>query len=208
MKKIIGLLISVSIIFLSFSSISVKAETKTYTRGVVNGTSVSVRTGAGTNYSLVKTDTGSGIYLSSPESVEVLGSTNGWYHIQFLYSGFLYTGYINSQYLSVTTVNLDSNYENELINKGFPKSYAEKLTKLHALHPNWSFEVSNTGLNWNDVINGEAYPVNKNLISSSNQSLRSTEDGAYINGVYTQYGSGWYAASKQTISYLWIQEIS
>lgn len=197
------------VVFLSFMMIflpmfqikNVYAQTETYTKGVVKGNDVSVRTGAGTNYGLVKSDTGGSIYLSSPESVEVLGSTNGWYKIKFLYSGFLYTGYINGSYLTTTTVTIDNNYKNSLITKGFPESYAKKLAILHALHPNWQFEVSKTGLNFSDVIQGEAYPVNKNLINSSNPTLRSTEDGAYINGVYTQYGTGWYAASKQTIAY-------
>ena len=197
------------ILFLSFMMVilpviqvkNVYAQTETYTRGVVKGNDVSVRTGAGTNYGLVKTDTGGSIYLSSPESVEVLGSTNGWYKIKFLYSGFLYTGYINVSYLTTTTVTIDNNYKNSLITRGFPESYAKKLAILHALHPNWQFEISKTGLNFSDVVQGEAYPVNKNLINSSNSSLRSTEDGAYMNGVYTQYGTGWYAASKQTIGY-------
>lgn len=205
----INKIINKFVVFVSFMMVilpmfqikTVYAETETYTKGIVKGNDVSVRTGAGTNYGLVKNDTGGSIYLSSPESVEVLGSTNGWYQIRFLYSGFLYTGYINGRYLTTTTVTINNDYKNSLITKGFPESYAKKLSILHALHPNWQFEVSNTGLNYSDVVQGEAYPVNKNLINSSNSSLRSTEDGAYINGVYTQYGTGWYAASKQTISY-------
>lgn len=199
MKKILVVLISICMIILPVKN--VKAENKTFTRGVITGNSISVRTGPSTNYSLVKNDVGNSIYLYKPESVEVLGSTNGWYHISFLYSGFNYTGYVYGQYLTPTTVTIDSNYENSLKAKGFPASYATKLAKLHALHPNWDFVVANTNLNWSDVINGEAYPINKNLIQSSNASLRSTEDGAYSNGTYTQYGSGWYAASKQTIGY-------
>lgn len=199
MKKILLVLISFCIVFLPMNI--VKADNNTFTKGVVTGNGVSVRTGPSTGYSLVKNDTNSSIYLSKPESVEVLGTTNGWYQIRFLYSGFIYTGYISGSYLRVTTVNLDNNYKNSLISKGFPESYAEKLTKLHSLHPNWNFEVSNKGIQWNDAINGEAYPINKNLIQSSNTSLRSTEDGAYINGKYIEYGTGWYAASKQTIGY-------
>lgn len=193
--------ISIFTIFFQINIKNVNAAVTTYTRGVVKGSSVSIRTGAGTNYSLLKSDTGSGIYLSSPESVEVLGSNNGWYQIRFLYSGFIYTGYIRSDYLTTTTVNIDNNYESSLISKGFPSGYAKKLAILHALHPSWNFEVSNTGLDWNTVITSESYPVNKNLINSSNATLRSTNDGAYSNGVYTQYGTGWYAASSQTIAY-------
>lgn len=199
MKKI--LLFIITLVMIIFPYRIVNAEAKTFTRGIVTGNGVSVRTGPSTGNGLVKTDTESGITLSKPESVEVIGSTNGWYKIQFLYSGFIYTGYISSQYVTTTTVNIDENYKNTLRSKGFPESYVEKLAILHALHPNWDFKVSGPNLNFNDVINGEAYPVNKNLIQSSNASLRSTEDGAYVNGTYTQYGTGWYAASKQTIGY-------
>lgn len=199
MKK--TLLLIITIVMIIFPYRVVNAESKTFTRGVVTGNGVSVRTGPSTGNALVKTDTGSGITLSRPESVEVIGSENGWYKIQFLYSGFIYTGYISSQYVTTKTVSIDDNYKNTLRSKGFPESYVEKLAILHALHPNWDFKVSGPNLNFNDVVNGEAYPVNKNLIQSSNASLRSTEDGAYVNGNYTQYGTGWYAASKQTIGY-------
>ena len=199
MKKILVILISLCMIFLPINS--VKADNNTFTKGVVTGSGVYVRSGPSTGYSPVKTDTGSSITLSKPESVEVIGESSGWYQIKFLYSGFTYTGYMRNDYIKTTTVNLDNNYKNSLINKGFPESYADKLTKMHALHPNWNFEVSYKGITWNDIINGEASPVNKNLIETSNASLRSTEDGAYVNGTYTQYGTGWYAASKQTIGY-------
>ncbi|MBQ9023714.1 MAG: hypothetical protein IJ105_00665 [Bacilli bacterium] len=199
MKKVLFVILSFCIIFLPMNS--VKADNNTFIKGVVTGSGVSVRTGPSKNYSLVKNDINESIYLSKPESVEVLGSTNGWYQIKFLYSGFIYTGYISADYLRVTTVTIDNSYKNSLMAKGFPESYAEKLTKLHALHPNWNFIVSNTNLNWNDAVNGEATPVSKNQIQSTNATLRSTEDGAYSNGTYTQYGTGWYAASKQTIGY-------
>ena len=199
MKKILIVLISFCMVLLPVKN--VKANNNTFTRGIVTGSGVYVRSGPSTSYSPVKTDTNSSITLSSPESVEVLSSSNGWYQIRFLYSGFIYTGYMRNDYIRTTTVNLDSNYRNTLIAKGFPESYVDKLTKMHALHPNWNFEVSFKGIQWNDAVNGEGYPVNKNLIETSNASLRSTEDGAYSNGTYTQYGTGWYAASKQTIGY-------
>ena len=132
-KKIVVFLSLMMVILPIFQIKTVYADSETYIRGVVKGTDVSVRTGAGSNYSLVKSDTGSSIYLSSPESVEVLGSTNGWYQIRFLYSGFTYTGYINGNYLTTTTVTIDNNYKNSLISKGFPESYAKKLAILHAL---------------------------------------------------------------------------
>ena len=199
MKKI--LLFIITLVMIIFPYRMVKADNGIIIRGVVNTSKVVVRTSPSANSSIVKTDTGNDIYLYSPESVEVVGTSGQWYHVELLYSGFLYRGYIYYPYLNIEIKNIDDAYKNTLRSKGFPESYIEKLSKLHALHPNWDFKVSGPNLNFNDVVNGEAYPVNKNLIQSSNASLRSTEDGAYVNGNYTQYGTGWYAASKQTIGY-------
>lgn len=196
MKKIFSLLLTLCIFILPTNVLA-----ESFSRGVLTGDEVSVRTSPSYSASLVKTDTGSGIYLYKPESVEVIGTSGEWYQIRFLYSGFTYTGYINGRYLSVTTVELDSNYENTLRSKGFPETYIKKLSKLHSLHPEWDFEVSNTNLDWNTSVYQESIPINKSLIQSGNATLRSTEDGAYSNGTYTQYGSGWYAASRQTIGY-------
>ncbi len=115
------------------------------------------------------------------------------------YEGWIWSGYLKD----FRTYTTDDNYANSLKNKGFPDSYILPLTKLHAVYPNWNFEVSKygSGLNWNDVINGEYNPVYKNLISGPNESLRSTDGAAYNAGTYTQFEPGWYAPSKQTIAF-------
>lgn len=67
-------------------------------------------------------------------------------------------------------------YYNALISKGFPESYADLLTELHLLHPNWSFSPlliteTNSQYTWDYVIEKENHdktnPEN-NLIYSSN----------------------------------------
>lgn len=91
--------------------------------------------------------------------------------------------------------------------KGFNETYANRLAILHAIHPNWTFTASNTGgiaggMDFNTAVNGESEVISNNLIDSKNTSLRSTADGAYNNGEWISLsGSGWYAASKQTIAF-------
>lgn len=113
------------------------------------------------------------------------------------YEGWIWTGYLKDC-KSYTT---DDSYANQLRNKGFPESYISPLTKLHAIYPNWNFEVSNTNLDWSTAVSEEYSPVYKNLISTTNTSLLSTDGAAYSNGTYKQFEPGWYAPSKQTIAF-------
>jgi len=52
------------------------------------------------------------------------------------------TGYVKAKYVSA-----DSEYELDLIEEGFPKSYRQELIELHTKYPNWIFhadQVNNT----------------------------------------------------------------
>ncbi|MCD7796286.1 MAG: hypothetical protein LUG95_01285 [Clostridiales bacterium] len=57
-----------------------------------------------------------------------------------------------------------SSYVDELIAKGFPQSYVEKLTALHEKHPNWIFEPLLTGLDWQTAVDGERSTHSNQLI--------------------------------------------
>ena len=196
-----------TILLVSFfiSKIDTFAST-TYKQGVVTATST-IRVSASNSASAVKNDTGGTIILYLPEAVEVIGESGNFYQIKFIYSGFIYTGYIPKGNISVKEYTTDDAYEQSLINAGFPSDYAKKLAILHAIHPNWTFTPSYTGgvsggMDFYTAVSGEASVVDRNLISGSNTSLRSTADGAYQNGKWVEFsGGGWYAASYQTISF-------
>ena len=95
----------------------------------------------------------------------------------------------------------------EFRNAGFPESYWSKLAILKTAHPNWTFNAINTGLNFNDAVNGE------NSLGNSLIEITSTiNDEGYLNtwsGSYNYYtdtftaydGSNWYAANYDTIAY-------
>ena len=59
----------------------------------------------------------------------------------------------------------------------------------------------NVNATFDEVVAGETRYVNLNLINGSNETLRSTEDGAYSDGKWITFEGGWYAASKQTIKF-------
>lgn len=201
MKKFI----SIILIIFSFMLVlpNVYAST-TYRQGLVH-TASTIYSSPGSNQ--IKSDVGRAIYLYYPEAVEILGESGNYYQIRFLYNGFFYTGYIHKNNIYANTYTTDDNYENSLRNAGFPQEYAHKLAILHAIHPNWTFTPSMTGgvssgMDFYTAVNAEGSNVKRNLISSGNTTLRSTADGAYSNGKWTEYeGGGWYAASKQTIAY-------
>ena len=181
----------------------------TYIRGqITKGTSkVTVRTCASSSCGAVKSDTNSNIAISYPEMFEVLGEENGFYKISLQFNSYYYTGYISKgtsskAYVETKTFKVTNGDINQMLTLGFPKSYAEKLAKLKVSHHNWQFVPYKVNATWDEVIAGETKYISTNLINGSNTSLRNTEDGAYVNGKWTEFaGGGWYSASKQTVKY-------
>ena len=205
MKKINITILSL-IMFLSciipFVPSKVEAMASSYTYAYIDATDLGPRSCPSVNCGRTYHDEGGIIWLDRPRVVEVIGYSGSWAQIKWNYWGFTYTGYILQEYLgNKKTVTLDQNYANTLRSKGFPESYVENLTKMHAIHPNWNFEVSNTGVSLTDAVNGEYSPIYKNLISTTNKNQLSTDGAAYSNGTYTQFEPGWYAPSKDTLKY-------
>ncbi len=201
MKKIITLL-------LIFSFIIIPKNVKAATTGIIESTNgINLRSKPTTSDSIVIQ------VISYKAEVEILntnaGTKNGcdsnWYHIN--YKGT--KGYLCSSWVTLVSAPEDnSNIEvpsstvTALKNLGFNDSYAQKLAVLKTKYPSWNFVFFDTGYDWSHVINQEASSVSRNLICSSDTSLRSTDDAAYAgNGVWYTFDNGCYAASKQTIGY-------
>ena len=92
-------------------------------------------------------------------------------------------------------------YYQELLDAGFPKDYAQSLTELHLLHPNWSFTPlliteGNSLYTWNYIIEQETKEADNNLIAKS-------EDYRAYRHAFNKknYDSGYYQASKSTVEY-------
>lgn len=175
-----------------------------YKRGIIKaGSAVKYEPNGAT----MKSDTNGNIILSVPEAVEIVGEKDNYYQIKYMWSGFVYVGYVPKNNVTAIEYEIDENYRQELVNKGFPLDYAHKLAILHAIHPNWTFTPSFTGretggMDFNAAVAGEAKYVNTNAIQTTNTSLLSTRDGAYENGVWKDVaGYNWKAASEQTIAF-------
>ena len=92
-------------------------------------------------------------------------------------------------------------YTQSLIDKGFPASYAQKLTALHALHPTWEFEPllvtdMKAQYTWEYVLLQETENPKRNLVNKGNAYI------PYRHATNEElYDSGWYQASYETVSY-------
>lgn len=157
----------------------------------VSGT-LNIREGAGTNYQIIGS-------LSNGTKITILEDTeNGWYKIK--YNGI--TGYVSSQYVVMEVV--DEAYKQQLIGSGFPESYANALSLLHAKYPTWEFVPMITSLDWNTVIANETVLGKNNVSSSSVSSWKSVEKGAYnlTNKTWVDMdGASWVPASKGITEY-------
>ena len=185
--------------------------------GIVNGTSVRVRSGAGTSYSEVGMTNLPSVYtLLDEDKIKTDDGTDSncsyWHKISYNNK----TDYICSTFLTIKTSESVSggtgNFLEDL--KKFPVSYREKIEALHLLYPNATFTALNTGLNWDDAVNGENYistgnPKNeaRNLMQTKYDGYKSTNSILYSwstnlwNTNISGGGSTWYAAHEDVISY-------
>lgn len=201
--------------FLSFIKVdSVFASTKfTVCKNLTEGSYLRSTPGG----AIVKDVDGYPIIFNNPSVMEILETVVSqgvkYYKISANYYSNNYVGYINASWINeCDEYTTDDNYANTLKKAGFPDSYILPLQKLHAMHPNWNF-IKSGPIDWNNALNGEMAQIDRNLIeSTADISLRSTENGAYVNGKYKAFDNGgWYAASRQTVAFYmdprnWLKE--
>lgn len=90
----------------------------------------------------------------------------------------------------------------------FPESYRAGLRELHEMHPNWSFEVFDTGLDWNTVILNEIYSKGNPELGLSGRSAigkNVSEEWKFKeeegNFKLLDNSGNWYLASEEAVSY-------
>lgn len=187
--------------------------------GVVSNasTSVNVRSGAGTSYSVVTK-----VYIGQIVNIleeTVLSNQKTWYKISFTKEGMSYEGWIHGDYITINQAQLPGNSETDdpdtssmsdeefvqsLKDAGFPDSYCEGLLALHQIYPKWQFVPVLTGLDWSYVIDNESV-VGRNLVQSTvNDARKSTASTAYDWATNTWYGfdgDNWVSAAPGYIAY-------
>lgn len=203
MKKVKQLMFFVVAFFFLITYVS--ADTVKYAR--IDYNNMNIRTGPGTNHSVIKTLAINSSYKLAEQKLVPSESTcpGGWYKI--FYSGDK-TGYICGSYVTIIDVEIQ-NYEThndceeDLKSKGFPQSYVASLCTLKEKFPNWNFEADYTGLDYPTTIQRESV-VGKSLISSSEPGYLSLDVGSYdyLTDKFTvKEGKTWYAANSDVVAY-------
>ena len=178
-------------------------------QGTISADKVNVRTGAGTDKSILQDSNKNNIQLSTGTKVTVLETVKSttdttyvnWYKIKFTYSSKEYTGYVYTGYVTITPPEHDFTMP-----EGVPNEYKSYIENILKYYPNWKFVFYDTGLDWNSLFgtNAQGY-VGRSLIpSSSPLSYRSTASGCYnwrTDEWIMQDAGGWYQANTQTIAY-------
>lgn len=159
---------------------------------VPSGGRLNVRAGAGSDMEVIGS-------VSNGTTVTILEDCgNGWLKIKYDSK----EGYISSDY--VVRESFDAVFIEEMVQSGFPESYAIPLAKLHEKYPDWQFVPQVTGLEWSTVIANESKLGKNNVASTSLSSWKSIEKGAYnLNkGTWVAMdGASWIAASEDIIEY-------
>ena len=131
-----------------------------------------------------------------------------WYNVSLFYGEGEYTGYVPRYYLAVSDerflgweetygLNLEAAaYSIDAAGNAvyadieqFPQSYRSALLALKQKHPNWTFAVMNTGLDWNTVIANELTD-GKSLVYKTFPDY--AKEGLYDEG-------NWYYASEAVL---------
>lgn len=121
-----------------------------------------------------------------------------------LAASLIVTGGIFQYDAHVQAAEADADFVMQMQAQGFPQSYIEGLSALHAKYPMWEFEAVNTGLDWATVIEMESRNGYNLVPKSGDDARKSTAEGAYdwYTNTWTIYdGSSWVGAHTDYIAY-------
>lgn len=205
-RKMAAILASVLVMDSYMGAVTPYINAYAYTErpATVNASTLNVRSGPGTTYSIVTK-------LANGASVTVIDEKNAtdgalWYQIRFSNSGGqTVTGYVSKSYIKFPAAYTnDADFEAQLQAEGFPESYKIRLRELHAQYPQWVFRAQQTNLDWNTAVKEESQ-VGKTLVhTNSMSSWKSVTDGAYNwdTSSWVGYdGSSWVTASEEIVKY-------
>ncbi len=195
-KKIISVILTVSVLIsavaVNFSLNTAAATTQT---AYINGDTVNVRKGAGTNYGKIT--------QISYRQVTVLSKNGDWLNIKFMQDGSEIIGWIkyDSSYVYIDTNDPDLDFNTQLTK--FPESYRAALTALHSKYPNWKFVPDNVNATFDASVELQMAEMRKQVQTSQPISWRSMGKGAYdwSTGKWIETNGGWVAASREAIRY-------
>lgn len=192
-----------------------------FAKGTLNANEVSLRDFAGTEGTNIL------IQLNVGDRVEIFYETmvddKLWYRVRYqapdvldsstgeMVPGQVYVGWMRDKYINISEYLVDETYKQQLVEAGFPESYANGLAVLHARYQEWVFVPVKTGLTWKEVIDGETLkadgsskPINMIGIGYDD-SMKSThpDDYDWETNKWTIYdGDSWVAVHPDYLAYI------
>ncbi len=196
-------LMATILIFISSFFLIINASAVSYTARAYINSSGNVRSGPGTQYSIVDGREKEGTYYLLVED-KLHADTNNhkdcngdWY--QVYYNGTS-TGYICEDHVDVVhsystdDVAPQTTCEIEMSNLGFPSSYWGGLCAMKERHPNWQFLPLKINYDWQFIIDKES-SCGVNLIYGSD------ENKGFIDSTCTAYDSGYVGITQTGVAY-------
>ena len=154
-----------------------------------------------------------GYVLDYMERVEVLGEAKDlvndyiWYYVRFVKDSVTVNGFVRGDLIRVienaNPEDLEGIY-NELIELGFPESYARPLAKLKIAHPQWTFIPYDTNLSWDTMLAQQNVSRRKLVDNDDPASWKSIEKGYFnykTNSWVIMEGNTRVQASSDIIAY-------
>ncbi len=189
----------------SFIWLNVNAETIMKVR--VTYSDVNMRSGPGTNYSIIKKIAVNAAFnlASQDKTPDEGGCSDGWYQIYYNDTDI---GYVCSTYTVLESYEIahqepTTECEITLANEGFPQSYWTGLCNLKNKYPNWTFKADKTNLDYPTAVSKES--VGKmSLIQTPNEGFLSTSTDSYdylTDTFVVKEGSNWYSANEKVVAY-------
>ncbi|MBQ8503576.1 MAG: fibronectin type III domain-containing protein [Clostridia bacterium] len=109
--------------------------------------------------------------------------------------------FVMTAVLSLFTYAADDEFEKSIA--AFPESYKPYLTELHEKYPEWEFVPFMTGLDWNEVVQGEYGEKSLVSASASSKIWKSHDSGDYNpeTGAFDYKDGGFVQANRFAVEY-------
>ena len=204
-KKFISLFLIFAMLFSVIScGFVLPTSAATVTTMYIEGTGVGVRTGPGTEYTLIeRVNNRSATVLNSNPTLDSKGDYY-WYNISYFNGSEQITGWVafDDEYIRIVTYNPDAGFEEKI--GAFPESYRDALRALHQEYPNWEFIPEPVNITFREIVDLESSDMRKQVsFNSQPVSWRSMGRGAYewSSLEWIQTNGGYTGASREIVAY-------
>ena len=120
--------------------------------------------------------------------------------ILFILAYYILGIYINNETYAIAGIRSRDTDLSKLNNEQYP-GFAALIDELKTAHPNWTFTILYTGINWNDALYNETTAYHgKSLTQNTSREWLCTDCNPDMSNLHA-YEPGWYCASQAAVAY-------